>query len=663
MTPTWQIPRTTLMWLWLSQLAILAGLWSIVPFWLIAIVVSVSIWRLQIYRGAWNYPSRLVRLLIVVCFAVGMLFSFRRLAGLEPFTTLLLGALAMKLLETHHRRDALVLVYTGYVAATLQLLFSQTIGTALYVFGCLIMITAAQNSIYSATSESLWKPFKRSSSLLAQSLPLMLLLFLVMPRLPVFWAVPGQQSGTTGISGEISPGDMTRLGRNGAVAMRVNFDGDMPHLRQLYWRGPILTDFDGRRWQQAEPYDFGDGRHVYWSDHEPPEWINQISVQGVPLSYSVVLEPTQQVWLFALPFAVPGEQGVGLTREMRLVSRDRVITKKRYEVKSWLQYQAFPNELNRYVRSLALRLPQGYNPKALWLAQRWRSEVDTDLDYIEKVLDWFNREFTYTLEPPPLNRDRVDEFLWVAQRGFCEHFASSFTVLMRAAGIPARVVTGYQGGEVHPDGYLLVHQYNAHAWTEVWLAGKGWVRVDPTAAVAPERIELGFEHFFDGSDAFSGDTPFSLSRFRHISWLNELRLQLDAINYYWANWVLGYDRHQKSLLDRLMGGTEHWRTGSFLVGAGVLIVTVLALPLLLSRRASLHRDLADRSFARLCQKLAKTGFGRKPGEGPKSYRERLELADDARIQRAARLVALYERIRYADETSHLKYFRAGVRSL
>ncbi|WIO75635.1 DUF3488 and transglutaminase-like domain-containing protein [Porticoccaceae bacterium LTM1] len=651
------------MWLWLSQIAILAGLWSATPFWLIAIVAAVSVWRLQIYRGAWNYPSRLVRLLIVACFGAGMLFSFRHLAGLEPFTTLLLGALALKLLETHHRRDALVLVYVGYVAATLQLLFNQSIGAALYVFSCLVMITAALNSIYSASDVSLWKPLKRGASLLLQSLPLMLLLFLVMPRLPAFWTVPGQQSDTTGVSGEMSPGDMTRLGRNGAVAMRVSFEGDVPHARQLYWRGPILTDFDGRRWQQAEPYEFGDGRHVFWPDQKPPEWINKIKVQGEPLSYSVVLEPTQQIWLFALPFAVPSEHKVGLTREMRLVSRDRVTSKTRYEVKSWPQYQGFSNEINRYVRSLTLRLPKGYNPKTLELAQRWRSEVDTDLEYIGKVLDWFHREFTYTLEPPPLNRNRVDEFLWDTQRGFCEHFAGSFTVLMRAAGIPARVVTGYQGGEVHPDGYLLVHQYNAHAWAEVWLAGRGWVRVDPTAAVAPERIELGFEHFFDGSDAFSGDTPFSLSRFRHIGWLNGLRLQLDSINYYWANWVLGYERQQQSLLERLLGGAEHWRIGSFLVGAGILIVIVLALPLFLSRRSRHHRDLADRIFAKLCRKLAKSGIERQPGEGPRSYRTRLELSDDARAKQAARLVGLYERIRYADDTSHLNYFMAGVRSL
>ena len=284
--------------------------------------------------------------------------------------------------------------------------------------------------------------------------------------------------------------------------------------------------------------------------------------------------------------------------------------------------------------------------------------------YIERVLNWYNREFSYTLQPPGLGRDSVDEFLWQSQSGFCEHFASSFVFLMRAAGVPSRVVTGYQGGELHPQGYLLVHQYNAHAWAEVWLPERGWVRVDPTAAVAPERIEQGFEEFFQQRQAFLQDSPFSLSQFRNIGWLNSLRLKLDSLDYYWSKWVLGYQSQQQSVLSKWLGNVSWSRVGLFLLASGAVVIVAILLWLLRGNIATCRRQPLDRYFDKLCNKLAKANWPRKPGEGPQSYRQRLETDGfcDAVANSASVILALrlYEKIRYAGQQQHLAAFQREV---
>ncbi|MCV6606420.1 MAG: transglutaminase-like domain-containing protein, partial [Porticoccaceae bacterium] len=255
----------------------------------------------------------------------------------------------------------------------------------------------------------------------------------------------------------------------------------------------------------------------------------------------------------------------------------------------------------------------------------------------------------------------VDEFLWQSQRGFCEHFAGSFVFLMRGGGVPARVVTGYQGAEQHPDGYLLVHQYNAHAWAEVWLPEKGWIRVDPTAAVAPERIEQGAESFFSDSQSALTEGGFSLSRFRHIDLLNKLRLQLDALDYYWSKWVLGYQSQQKSLLQRWLGEVS-WRSiGLLLLATGALVVGSVLLWLLRGSLRARRRTPLQRLFDRLCRKLEKAGWPRHQGEGPRAYRQRLEqarLGSELRNGNSALMaLKLYELISYGERQQYRGAFQ------
>ncbi|UTW45606.1 DUF3488 domain-containing transglutaminase family protein [bacterium SCSIO 12696] len=667
MTPQWQIPRAGLVWLICAQLAIAAGLFAVLPLWILMVLVLSCLWRIQIYRGVWSYPGRWSKLLLLILNIAAMVFSFDRFTGLEPLTALLVSAAAFKLLEMHRRSDGLKLIFVCYFTASLQLLYEQTIAVGGYTLFCLLLVTAALTGIFQRAEghAATWAPLKRGTALLSQSLPLMVVLFLVLPRLPAFWAVPGQQQASTGVSGEMSPGDFSRLGKNGDLAFRVSFEkGAPPSPDLLYWRGPVLTHFDGRRWSQLDPINFGDGSHVAWGGNgtggkSGSHWLQRIQRGGQQRDYTVVMEPTQRLWLFALLAPDSNDSSVGITREMRLVSRQPVSGKKQYSVSWWPQYRYFADTLVPWQRFQVLKLPKGYNPRAVALATQWREESVTEEAYIQRVLQWFNREFTYTLEPPALGRNTVDEFLWGSQRGFCEHYAGSFVFLMRAGGVPARVVTGYQGAEAHPDGYLLVHQYNAHAWAEVWLEGRGWVRVDPTAAVAPERIEQGAESFFGQSATSLAEDGFSLSRYRHIGWLNSLRLQLDALDYYWSTWVLGYQSQQKSFLQRWLGEIS-WRSiGLLLFATGGLVMLMTLLWLLRGSLKARRQPALQRQFVKLCRRLAKAGWPRASAEGPRDYRLRLEASEfkqRTKSQNALLALKLYEKVCYGDQPQHAEAF-------
>ena len=314
-------------------------------------------------------------------------------------------------------------------------------------------------------------------------------------------------------------------------------------------------------------------------------------------------------------------------------------------------------------------MPEGFNPKTRQIAEAWRVENPDPVALINRLLKQYNDEFVYTLKPPLLGRHTVDEFLWGTRRGFCEYFASSFVFFMRAAGIPSRVVVGYQGGERHPDGgYLMVHQYDAHAWAEVWLESRGWVRVDPTAAVAPERIEINFADFFGNNDDFLVDSFLSLDRYRHINWLNKLRLRLDALDYAWAKWVLGYENIQSALLRRILGGVDPLRIGLFLLVAGVLAMLPVLIMLFRGREKE-YRDELDQLFIRFCERMERAGVKRESGEGPRDFAQRIALLRPELVDEVTSITALYEVQRYKNRAVNtrdlrlkLSQFRPGLRA-
>ena len=670
MIPVWQIHRHALVWLLTAFTAVILLHVGHLPFWVLLAAAVAIIWQVQRYRGVWSTPGRIVKYGLLALCLVGLLLEYGKPVGLEPMVALLVSAFILKLLEMEHQRDALVVVFLAFFVAALQALFDQSIGSSLTILGCLLLVIAALVGLYQGipegcegTSQSL-RPLRASVVLLLQAIPLMLLFFLIMPRLGSFWSVPIQShSAKTGMSDDMSPGNFSRLGRSADVAFRVSFEGDIPRQHQLYWWGLILSDFDGRTWSRTDSAMYEQDNLLQWFGEKEQNWDALIERKGQPIDYSVILEPTHQPWLYSLPTPLPKSRGVGLTRDFRLLSSQPVTSKTQYDVRSWLDYQIAPQGLSSLHRSIALQLPQGYNPRSLSLARGWRNNINDDLLIVQQALSLYNQEFTYTLSPPLLGTHSVDEFLFETKKGFCEHFSSSFTFMMRAAGIPARVVAGYQGGERHPDNYLVVRQYDAHAWSEVWIKGRGWIRVDPTAAVAPERIEFDLESALSGEEDYLADSPLSLMQFRHINWLNKIRLRLDSLNYQWARWVLGYDNVQENLLKKWFGEYNPLRIALVFLIIGGGLLGVIALWHLRHIFRSEHDEL-DRAFLRLCKKLEKACIPRNPGEGPRDYAKRVAESKPEWGREVKAINSAYEHMRYGGESQErLKVLKRAIRKL
>lgn len=647
----YQIPRNSLAWLLLSYLAVIAPHVPRLPGWIAFAALICLVWRVQVYRGLWRFPPRWFKYLVAGFSVIGLIMGYGRLTGLEPMVALLIIGFSFKLLEMYQRRDALAVIFLAYLVAATELLFSQTIPATLYIFFTVLLITTglmglnqSQGVRYPARS------LRLTLILLLQAVPLMMLLFVVMPRLGALWAVPFQQhSGITGVSDSMAPGDFTRLGRSGDLAFRVSFDGGVPDASKRYWRGLVFSRFDGRRWSQADPFDYRyDGSVVRWYGEQTLAWESLVEKRGNPLSYSLIMEPSQQIWLYSLATPVPQQQGVGLTRDFRLTSKAPIQKRAQFNMLSYPDHRTESQPLPDWRYLNETKLPPGFNPKTRMLAQQWRIETGSDRAYINRVLGWFNREFTYTLEPPALGKHTADEFLLETKRGFCEHFASSFTLMMRAAGIPARVVVGYQGGELNPyQNYLMVYQFDAHAWTEVWLEGQGWQRIDPTAAVAPERIENGLGELLDEESFLSG-SPLSLVRYRGVPWINRLRLQLDRVDYVWHRWVLAFDdKAQTDLLDSMLGKATPLRIAIACILIGGVILGAIAFRLLLATRNKPDAPVI-RYYRVFCRKLARLGLARQLNEVPTCYAQRVIRERPDLAPAVLEITAIFEDIAYGE---------------
>lgn len=475
----------------------------------------------------------------------------------------------------------------------------------------------------------------------------MLLLFVLFPRIPgPIWGLPKDaHGGVTGLSDSMNPGSISDLGQSDAVAFRASFEGgEMPPANRLYWRGPVLWDTDGRRWT-------GDRRLEL--DATPPP----VTPLGPALAYTLTLEPHQQRFLLALDLPGAAPPGARLGRDFQLWSDQPVRDRLRYSMRAWPDYRV--DALSAVERQRALALPVGQHPRSRALAREWRAQAASDDEVVQFALLHFREQpFVYTLSPPLLTGDVVDEFLFLSQRGFCEHYAAAFTVLMRAAGVPTRVVTGYQGGERNPLGdYLLVRQRDAHAWAEVWLDGRGWVRVDPTAAVAPIRVEQGMQAALPDSVGagsvlgLEGSAPM-------LAAVKQLSQIWDTVNNSWNQWVLGYGpARQAELMARLGFGRLDWRwLGIALLVTVALVLAAVVAWLLRGRRP----DPVLRAYRRLCGKLSRAGLPRRPCEGPRDYAARVVAARPDLRAPLLPLVDEYVAVRYGGIAGDARHFARAV---
>lgn len=629
-----------MIWLLLTIVAVMVPYVGVLPLWLYPFAVLIIGWRLMVHTGRWRFPHWSVRLVLLAGCAVVVLATLNGGSSLQVMIVLLLLAFLLKLLEMYQRRDALVVLYVAYLLAVSAFLFNQSIPIALYVLFTLVVITATLHTVYQSNQpRQFWRSLRRVALLFVQAVPLMLVLFLIFPRLPPLWSVDlSQGQARSGLSDTLSPGDVSRLTRSAEVAFRVSFEAELPAEAQRYWRGIVYDRFDGRRWLPSLA-----GSTASIAQGQPRAGERQ-ALDGM-YAYQIVLEATGQRWRYALD--VPVDYPVSLQRQAdyTLVADQPLNQRTQYRIVSATGYRI--TELPAETRQRNLQLPVTGNPRTRQLAQRWRQQSASDAEYVEKILQLYQRSFIYTLQPPRLGEDSIDQFLFDSQRGFCGHYASSSVFLLRAAGIPARIIGGYQGGELNPvDGSLTVRQYEAHAWIEAWLPEQGWLRIDPTAAVAPERIEQPADAVFAGQPGFLADDLVMRSGLRQVSWLKQLRWQYDALNYGWNRWVLNFQNNQHQLLADWLGGVTVVKLIMLLLIPAGLVLLLVAWGLLRTRQP--RSAPVERALARLNQRLVRLGYARASGETVTQHAQRVAVLLPEIAEPLLEVAHCYEMIRYAD---------------
>jgi len=614
--------------------------------WVSAFVIGACAWRLLAERRGWRMPPAFLRGLIAAGVTVGVVIGYSTITGLDGGTALLALMSALKLLETKTARDHTVLIFIGWFLCLAAFLYAQDVATAAWVLSTVWLLAAALFRVSRRGMDGLASgPFRTTGGMLLKAAPVALVLFFFFPRVEgSFWGAPSSERALTGLTDEMSPGDISDLTQNDVVAFRVRFAGNPPPPPLRYWRGPVFSQFDGYTWSRGDVQSF----------RRPA-----VAHAGAPVDYTVTLEPTGQNMLFALDMVESWTPGLaGQAWDFGLRTRRAVNAVLQYDARSYPRYRA-GDELALSLRNASLRLPPGRNPRSAEFARQLRERTGSDAAYVQEVLEHFReQEFYYTLTPPGLARDSVDDFLFNTRQGFCGHFASAFTSLMRAAGIPARVVAGYQGGDWNPlGGYLIVRQSHAHAWSEVWLPGVGWRRVDPTAAVAPERVERGLEASFAGSEFLPG----ALARNSPLLW--QARMFWDNLNARWNDGVVQFDRAtQDALLSDLGFDDPDWRAFAAALGIGLgLAVAGLVAWLALEFRPR-RADPATIAYRRFTGRLARRGIENGVGEAPRDFAKRVRRLRPDLGTPALAITETYLRLRYgpAPAAADLRLLRALV---
>ena len=662
----YQIPRNSLALLMVAQAVVVLPHARHISFWIVAVGLFCGCWRWMVFQGRWDYPQRWVKALLVAASAIGVGVSGQSVFSLETATGLLIVAFALKLVEMKSRRDAYLVIYLCYFIIAAEFLFDQSIAVAIYGALAMVIVTAAFVGLHQLhTRVSVSTSLRTAAVLVMQAVPLMLVLFLFFPRVAPLWSVPLPGGTRTGISEQIAPGDIAALTRSDEIAFRAVFDGPMPRPRDLYWRGLVYSNFSQGTWSVGAASAAREDRPIYAGDDRgfAPE------VSGInALSYQVLLEPTQASWLFALDVAMPASHGTALTRDFRLVADEPVRTTTRYSAWAYPGAAIDPT-LPDWLRQRETRLPEDDNPRIVAFAADLASRTDGPEAFLASVLEYIRTEpFFYTLNPPTLsNRGSIDAFWFDSRRGFCSHFAGAFVYLARAVGIPARMIGGYQGGEINPvTGHLVVRQFDAHAWAEVWLEGRGWVRMDPTAAVAPARIESGLDAALSENDraVLSAVTG---RRFDGVPGLRDVLYLFESMEHRWNLWVVGYDTEtQARYLADLLGEVTPTRVGLAMLFGGAASLALVVLSLFWRRRPAPDHP-AHRIFRRFSRGMARSGLARRPDETPGQFLRRVNAARNRDASEVAPLIDHLDALLYNPDVvcskTALRSLRSGLRRL
>ncbi len=625
-------------------LALAAHLGSL-PVWVFATVAVSGGIRLLLARRGRRAPHRALRLVVAVL-AIALLFAqFHTFNGLSAGTALLALVAGLKLLESDTQRDIYVVTLIIYFSSLSALLESNSFWLLAYLVGVCWLTTAVLLRFTSTLPAPDWlRSLRYAGRIIGQALPLALVLWLFFPRFAApLWHLPNDgHNAESGLSDTMSPGDIDQLAQSDEVAFRVHFAAATPPPQEFYWRGPVMHDFDGHTW-----------RHGYTgSPNSPP-----LQPLGPAYRYTVSLEPHPHNWIFSLDWPARSDfPGSVLTSDHTLVQSGPVSRPIDVDATSYTRVQSL-EPLSDALRRRDTRLPANRNPRSVQLARAMRSAHPDDMDYVRAVLAMFTQQpFYYTLTPPTLGKDSVDEFLFETKRGFCGHYASAFATLMRAAGIPTHVVTGYLGGTFNRFAdYWILRQANAHAWDEVWIEGRGWIRIDPTSAIAPGRVESGLSNAA-GADETSGD------RWQNrIPWLGDLRLRLDVLRQIWRERILFFDQDSQQQLLKWLHVPEPDGQKLVAVLAAALALVLCWLTWLVRREVGpVRQEPLTRAYSRLCTKLAAVGLPRLPHEGAEDYAARVQRCRPDLGPAVGALCRRYSNLRYAAAAPGVAVRRFGA---
>ncbi len=622
-----QLTTQHLHWLLISLLTVvLLHSVNLIP-WITVAAVALGIWRYLLNRKQWALPKMHILIPVMLIICIALLFSFGNNFGRDASISLFIIMTAMKLLETKTLRDYMLVISIGYFAVACIFIFNQSASTFLLSLIPIILLTTTLIQISLPQTIPGIYSLKLAAKLLLQSIPLMLVLFVLFPRLPgPIWGITKDAySGMTGLNDSIELGDVSNLIQNSSVAFRVQFDGTIPPRNKLYWRGPVLSQQQNNKWLAAN-----DNSQAKQASLEPI---------GAKINYTMTLEPHNRLWLLLLDMPTTIPKIATLKQAYSAIAKEPIRTRTRYQAVSSLQY-ILDKTLDTSQSKIALDIDAESNPKSFKLARSW-SHLPSE-EIISHVLQMFNQQtFIYTLRPPRLSNSAIDDFLFNTKKGFCEHYATSFVYLMRAAGIPARIVTGYQGGELNPNGnYLIVRQSDAHAWAEVWLKNKGWVRIDPTAAVAPERIELGIDQAVSEVDAL----PIFVRP--GAQWLKNAYFNWDNINNNWNQWVLGYDNQKQLDFLQKISGKDLSMTDIAIWMIAIMLTTMLIMAAFLLSKASRELNPVQRAYAKHIKQLEKYGLFKNPSEGALDFAHRVANIIPEQATNILEIATLYNALQY-----------------
>lgn len=623
-----------------SVVMVLLPLLSHIPLWLTLVCFALVVWRLLYDLGLIPLPGRYLRLLMIVIILGAIILNYFTLFGRTAGSAFLASMLCMKLLEMHKQRDRMIVIFLASFVVILGFLFSQSIFTGIYMIFEIIVLTTTLITInhrpvsYFSYLTTYKNNLRLAGRMLLQAAPLCLLLFILFPRVPgPLWGLPEDVGGaTTGLTEEMSPGRISQLSNNDAVAFRVKFKDVIPQSSELYWRGPVLWRFDGVRWDAPK----SQLTLRLESEHEK---------FGSAIDYSVTLEPHQQRWLFALDLPDSLPKHSRMSSELQVLSIGIIDKVTRYELRSHTKYRIeadTPNNKQRY-----LNLPLNISPRSKQLIQTWLRDSSDKRQIVQKALAYFrDQEFYYSRQPPLLFDDPVDEFLFQTRKGYCEHYASAFTVMMRQAGIPARVVTGYLGGEMNPlSDYMIVRQSDAHAWSEIWLEQQGWLRIDPTSMIPPGRIESTADLIRRQSQT-NRDTQLI-----ELNWLGQSFRQAsfawDAVNNRWNQWIIGFnEKRQLALLSSLGMPDITWRGMAFLLFS-MMTVVLLVVGFYLLRNTKQQADRVIKLYQKFENKMAIHGYSRHANESARHFAKRINSSRDDLVNEVNGITSLFNKLRYS----------------